>query len=126
MATDKLNTLVEKLSQLSVAESSELVKILEERWNVKANPFEGMEMPNLPEEKVKESKTEFDVELTSFPTAKKIAIIKTVRAITGIPLKEAKETIERAPVLLKEGISEMEAEEVKRKLEDDGAVVTIK
>ncbi len=118
---------IEYISNLSVLELSELVKEFEEKFGVSATPTvvaggaaAGGEAGGAAEEK-----TEFDVILTS-AGAKKINVIKAVRAITGLGLKEAKEAVENTPTKIKEGVSKDEAEEVKKQLEEAGASVEIK
>ncbi|NPA81200.1 MAG: 50S ribosomal protein L7/L12 [Epsilonproteobacteria bacterium] len=118
---------IEYISNLSVLELSELVKEFEEKFGVSATPTvvaggaaAGGEAGGATEEK-----TEFDVILTS-AGAKKINVIKAVRAITGLGLKEAKEAVENTPTKIKEGVSKDEAEEVKKQLEEAGASVEIK
>ncbi len=120
---------VEWLSSQTVLEISELVKELEEKWGVSAAapvaaaaaaPAAGGGAEPA------EEKTEFDIELVAFPSDKKIAIIKEVRAITGLGLKEAKEMAEGVPVIVKEAASKADAEEIKKKLEESGAEVKLK
>ncbi len=118
---------IEYISNLSVLELSELVKEFEEKFGVSATPTvvaggaaAGGEAGGAAEEK-----TEFDVVLTS-AGAKKINVIKAVRAITGLGLKEAKEAVESTPTKIKEGVSKDEAEEIKKQLEEAGASVEIK
>lgn len=125
-----IDKLYEELSKLTILEVSELVKKLEEEWGVSAAaPVMGMPMGAMPggggEAAAAEEKTEFDVILASFGD-KKINVIKEVRGITGLGLKEAKELVEGAPKPLKEGVSKEEAEEMKKKLEEAGATVEIK
>lgn len=121
--------LVEELSKLSVLEMAELKEALEEKWGVKAAAAAPVAVAAAPvsggEEADKES-TEFELTLSEVPAPKKIAIIKVVREITGLGLKEAKELVENAPKVLKESCSKSEADEVKKKLEDAGAKVAVK
>lgn len=126
--TEKLSGIMDRLDALSIEDSAALVKVLENTWNVKADPWEDFDFDQVvPEQEVQiEKQTEFDVELTSFPSGKKIHIIKSIRVITGASLREAKEIVEEAPKIIKEAISETDAEEIKRMLEADGAEVTIK
>ena len=117
--------LIEKLSNLTVIQVSELVKDLEERWGVSAQAA-AVAMPmGGPGVEAAAEKTEFDVVLTSFGD-KKIQVIKEVRAITGLGLKEAKELVENTPKAVKEGVSKDEAEETIKKLEGVGAAAEIK
>lgn len=125
--------ILEKLKSLTLLEASELVKQIEEAFGVSAAaPAGGMMMMtqggagSAPAEEEKEEQTEFDVILDEVPSDKKIAILKVVRAITGLGLKEAKEMVESAPKAIKEAIAKEEAEEIKKKLEDAGAKVTMK
>ncbi len=127
-ATDRI---YEDLSKLTVLEVSELVKKLEDEWGVSAAAAPmAMPMGMMPaaggaEAAAEEEKTEFDVILASFGD-NKINVIKEVRAITGLGLKEAKDLVEGAPKPLKEGVPKEEAEEIKKKLEAAGASVEVK
>lgn len=120
----------EYLSKLSVLELAQLTKELEELWGVSAAAPIMMAgaIPSADEgaAQAKEEKTEFDVVLKEVPADKKIAIIKEVRTITNLGLKEAKELVESAPKTLKEAVPKAEAEEIKKKLEAAGAVVEVK
>jgi large subunit ribosomal protein L7/L12 len=122
-----LEKIAEELSALTVLEAAELSKMLEERWGVSAAaPMAVAAMPSgAPAAEAAEEKTEFDVILMAFGD-KKINVIKEVRAITGLGLKEAKDLVEAAPKAVKEGIRKEEAEEVKKKLESAGATVEVK
>ena len=123
-ATDEI---LEKLKTLSLLEASELVSQIEETFGVSAAASAGVVMaaPGAPAE-AEEEKTEFDVVLEEVPKDKKIAILKVVRTITGLGLKEAKEMVESTPKALKEGVPKEDAEETKKKLEEAGAKVTVK
>jgi len=126
--------IIEAISNMTVLELSELVKALEEKFGVQATapvmmgpvaapgaaPAAQAEAEAKPEEK-----NEFDVVLVSFGD-KKIQVIKEVRAITGLGLKEAKETVEKAPVVIKEAVPKEEAEKIKERLEAVGATVELK
>jgi large subunit ribosomal protein L7/L12 len=125
-----LEQLVEDLCQLTVLEAAQLSKMLEEKWGVSAaapvavaaaGAAAGAAAAAEPEEE----KTEFDVILVAFGE-KKINVIKEVRAITSLGLKEAKDLVEAAPKPLKEGIKKEEAEAIKKQLEEAGATVEIK
>jgi len=122
-----LAKIVEDLSALTVLEAAELSKLLEEKWGVSAAApvaaaaAGGGAAPAAAEEE----KTEFDVILTD-AGANKINVIKEVRAITGLGLKEAKDLVEGAPKAVKEGVSKAEAADLKKKLEDAGAKVDVK
>ena len=122
-----LEKIAEDLSSLTVLEAADLAKILEEKWGVSAAApvavaavAGGGDSPA-----AAEAKTEFSVSLTSIGD-KKINVIKEVRAATGLGLKEAKDLVEAAPSMVKEGIPEAEANEIKAKLEEAGASVEIK
>ena len=120
--------LLKELSAKPIMEVVELVKMLEEEWGVSAaapvaiaaGPAAGGAAAEAAEEK-----TEFDVVMTSFG-ANKVNVIKAVRAITGLGLKEAKDTVEGAPSTIKEGVAKGEAEEIKKQLEEAGASVELK
>lgn len=124
MTEAKLEKIVEELSKLNVMEAAELSKMLEEKWGVTAAaaPVAVMASAAAP---VAEEKTEFNVILSSFGD-KKLDVIKEVRAITGLGLKEAKELVEGAPKPIKEAVNKSEAEEIKKKLEAAGAKVELK
>jgi len=123
-----LEQLVEELSKLTVLEAADLAKMLEEKWGVTAAAAMPMMMPaagGAAAAAPVEEKTEFDVILTGSGD-KKINVIKEVRAITGLGLKEAKDLVEGAPKPVKEGVSKAEADELKKKLEEAGASVELK
>ncbi|WP_346909741.1 50S ribosomal protein L7/L12 [uncultured Roseibium sp.] len=122
-----LEKLVDELSALTVMEAAELSKLLEEKWGVSAAAPVAVAAaaPGGEGAAAAEEKTEFDVVLASAGD-KKINVIKEVRAITGLGLKEAKELVESAPKPVKEGVSKDEAEELKKKLEEAGASVELK
>ncbi len=124
-----LDTLVEELSKLTVLEAAELAKKLEETWGVSAAaPVAVAAMPGAAADEAEEAAAEkdsFDVVLAEVGD-KKINVIKEVRAITGLGLKEAKDLVEGAPKPVKEGVSKDEAEELKKKLEEAGATVELK
>ena len=130
----KTDEILESLKTLSLLEASELVKQIEEAFGVDASASGGgmmMMAPGMmgaaaaPAEEVEE-KTEFDVVLEEFPADKKIAILKVVRTITGLGLKEAKDLVEAAPKAVKEAIAKDAAEDIKKQLEEAGAKVSIK
>lgn len=125
-----MDKLVDELSNLTVLEAADLSKMLEEKWGVSAAapapvaiamPAGGGDAGAA----VAEEKTEFDVILAAIGE-KKINVIKEVRAITGLGLKEAKDLVESAPKAIKEGATKAEAEELKKKLEEVGATVELK
>ena len=122
-----LNKIVEDLSSLTVLEAAELSKLLEDKWGVSAAaPVAVAAAPAAGGgEAAAEEKTEFDIELSE-SGSNKIAVIKEVRTITGLGLKEAKDLVEGAPKPLKQGVKKEEAEEMKKALEAAGAKVTIK
>ncbi len=120
-----LEKIVEELSALTVMEAAELSKMLEEKWGVSAAAPVAVAAVAAEGGAAAEEKTEFDVVLAD-AGAKKINVIKEVRAITGLGLKEAKELVEGAPKAVKEAVSKDEAEELKKKLEEAGAKVELK
>ena len=126
MAVSK-EEMIDALSNMSVLEVSELVKELEEKWGVSAAaPVAAVAAaPGAGGEAAAEEQTEFDVIMTSFG-GNKVAVIKAVRALTGLGLKEAKDAVEGAPTPIKEGVSKDEAEDVKKQLEEAGASVEVK
>ena len=113
MASEKITNILEEIKSLTIIELADLVKAVEEEFGVSAAA------------PAAEEKTEFDVILKSFG-AKKLDVIKAVREITGLGLKEAKEMVEGAPKAVKEGVSKDEAETVKKALEEAGAEVEVK
>jgi large subunit ribosomal protein L7/L12 len=119
-----LEQIVENLSSLTVLEAAELSKMLEEKWGVSAAAPVAVAAA-APAAADAEEKDSFDVILASFGD-KKINVIKEVRAITGLGLKEAKDLVEGAPKAVKEGVNKDESEEIKKKLEEAGATVEIK
>ncbi len=120
-----LAKIVEELSVLTVLEAAELSKMLEEKWGVSAAAPVAVAAAAAVETAAVEEQTEFDVILVA-AGEKKINVIKEVRAITGLGLKEAKDLVEAAPKPVKEAASKSEAEELKKKLEDVGATVELK
>ena len=124
MASEKVMAIVEELKVLTVLELSELVKAVEEEFGVSAAAAVAVAAP-VAGAAAAEEKTEFDVELTEVG-AEKVKVIKVVREVTGLGLKEAKDVVDGAPKMLKEAASKEEAEDIKKKLEEAGAKVTIK
>jgi large subunit ribosomal protein L7/L12 len=121
-----LEKIAEELSSLTVLEAADLAKILEDKWGVSASaPVAVAAAGGGDSAPAAEAQTEFNVMLTAFGE-KKINVIKEVRAVTGLGLKEAKDLVEAAPSLVKEGVSQAEANEIKVKLEEAGATVEIK
>ncbi|QQS23296.1 50S ribosomal protein L7/L12 [bacterium] len=122
----KFTDLVASIEKLSVLELSELVKVLEEKFGVSAAaPMMMAGAPAAGGAAAAEEKDEFNVELTSAGESK-INVIKVVREVTGLGLKEAKDMVDGAPQVVKEGAPKAEAEELKKKLEEAGATVTLK
>ncbi len=122
----KFKALVEEIEQMSVLDLAELVKILEEKFGVSASaPMMAMAPAAGVDTTAAEEKTEFDVELTEMGS-NKIAVIKALRAVSDMGLKDAKDLAEAAPKMIKEGINKEDAEEIKSKLEEAGAKVTLK
>ena len=122
-----LNKIVDDLSSLTVLEAAELSKMLEDKWGVSAAaPVAVAAAPAAGGgEAAAEEKTEFDIELSE-AGSNKIAVIKEVRTITGLGLKEAKDLVEGAPKPLKQGVKKEDADEMKKALEAAGAKVTLK
>ena len=134
MAAD-MEKMIEEISNMTVLELSELVKALEDKFGVSASAAPAVAMPGMmpaadgaaaagEAEAAAEEKTEFDVQLKEFG-ANKIPVIKEVRSLTGLGLKEAKEKVESAPVVIQEGVSKEDADKAKEQLEELGAVVEI-
>jgi large subunit ribosomal protein L7/L12 len=125
----KVEEIIEQLKSLTLLEAAELVKSIEETFDVSAasGGGGGMMMATGPSIAVEvEEKTEFDLVLEEVPADKKIAILKVVRGITGLGLKEAKDLVESAPKSIKEGASKEDAEAAKKELEAAGAKVSLK
>lgn len=121
-----IEKIADQLSELTVLEAADLAKMLEEKWGVSAAaPVAVAAAAGGGEAAAAEEKTEFDVVLAA-AGEKKINVIKEVRTITGLGLKEAKDLVEGAPKTVKEGASKDEAEEIKKKLEEAGASVELK
>lgn len=127
MASEKVQNLIEEVKNLTVLELADLVEALEEEFGVSAQaPVAVAAAGAAPAEGgAAEEKSEFDVELTEVGQ-EKIKVIKAVRDITGLGLKEAKGLVDEAPKAIKEGVSKEEAEEIKEKLEEVGATVELK
>ena len=125
MASEKITAIVEAVKGLSILELSELVKAVEEEFGVSAAAPVGVVAGAAAAAPAAEEKTEFDVILASFG-ASKLNVIKVVREITGLGLKDAKELVEGAPKAIKEGVSQAEADEIKAKFEEAGATIEIK
>ncbi|PHV71342.1 50S ribosomal protein L7/L12 [Sporanaerobium hydrogeniformans] len=123
MAKLSIQEIIDAVKELTILELNDLVSACEEEFGVSAAA--GVMVAAAPGAAAAEEKTEFDVELTE-AGAEKIKVIKVVREITGLGLKEAKEAVDGAPKVLKEGISKEDAEAIKAKLEEVGAKVTLK
>ena len=123
-----LTKIVDELSSLTVLEAAELAKLLEEKWGVSAAApvavaaAGGGGAAAAPVEE----KTEFTVVLKEYPADKKVSVIKVIRELTGLGLKEAKDLVEGAPSTVKEAVSKADSEAMKKKLEDSGAKVEVK
>ena len=126
--SDKINQIIEELKTLTLLEASELVTQIEETFGVDASAASAgpvvMAAAGAAEEV--EEKTEFDVSLDEVPADKKIAVLKIVRGITGLGLKEAKELVESAPKVIQEGIAKDAAEEAKKQIEGAGGKASLK
>lgn len=127
--SEKIDQIVEDLKTLTLLEASELVTKIEETFGVDASASVGGGMvmaaaPTVAEEV--EEKTEFDIILTEVPADKKIAILKIVRSLTGLGLKEAKELVESAPKAIQEGVAKDAADDVKKQIEEVGGKVDLK
>ena len=120
-----LQKIVDDLSSLTVLEAAELAKLLEEKWGVSAAAAVAVAGPAAAAAAPAEEKTEFTVVLASAGD-KKIEVIKEVRAITGLGLKEAKDLVEGAPKPVKEGVNKDEAEKIKKQIEEAGGTVELK
>ena len=125
MASEKITAIIEELKGLTVIERDDLVDAVEDEFGVSAAAAVAVAGPAAGGEAAAEEKTEFDVELKS-AGAKKINVIKVVREITGLGLKEAKALVDEAPKMIKEGVSKDDAEAIKAKLEEAGAEVEVK
>jgi large subunit ribosomal protein L7/L12 len=131
MSTDKIQSIVDQVKELTLLEASQLVKAMEETFGVSAAaaavaaPAAGGAVAGGEAAAVAEEKTEFDVILQSVG-GNKINVIKVVREVTALGLKEAKDLVEAAPKAVKEGVSKEEAETIKQKLTDAGATVEVK
>ena len=125
MASEKITNILEEIKSLTILELADLVKAVEEEFGVSAAAPVGVAVAGAAPAAAAEEKTEFDVILKGFG-AKKLDVIKAVREITGLGLKEAKDMVEGCPKAVKEGVSKDDAEKVKAELEAAGATVEIK
>ena len=124
MASEKITAIVEEIKGLTLLELNELVKAVEEEFGVSAAPVAAVAVAGATAPAAEE-KTEFDVVLKS-AGAQKLGVIKVVRELTGLGLKDAKDLVEAAPKAIKEGVSKDEAESIKKSLEEAGATVELK
>lgn len=127
--SEKIDQIVEDLKTLTLLEASELVSKIEETFGVDASAVAGgggVIASAAPVAEAVEEKTEFDVVLEEVPADKKIAVLKVVRGITGLGLKEAKELVESAPKSIKEGMAKVAAEDAKKQIEEAGGKVALK
>jgi large subunit ribosomal protein L7/L12 len=127
--SERIDQIVEELKTLTLLEASELVNKIEETFGVDASASIGggtVVMATSAATEVVEEKTEFDVILESVPADKKIAVLKVVRGLTGLGLKEAKELVESAPKSVQEAVAKDSAEDAKKQLEEAGAKVVLK
>ena len=125
MASEKITNIVEEIKTLTILELADLVKAVEEEFGVSAAAPVGVAVAGGAAAPAAEEKTEFDVVLASFG-ASKLGVIKAIREITGLGLKEAKDMVEGCPKPVKEGVSKDEAESLKKQLEEAGASVELK
>ena len=126
--SEKINQIVEELKTLTLLEASELVAAIEETFGVDASAATGgpvVMVPTGPIEEVEE-KTEFDLSLDEVPADKKIPVLKVVRGITGLGLKEAKELVESAPKVIQEAVAKEAAEAAKKQIEEAGGKASLK
>ncbi len=127
MASEKITNILEEIKTLTILELADLVKAVEEEFGVSAAaPVGVVAVAGGAAAPAVEEKTEFDVVLAGFDAAKKLAVIKAIREITGLGLKEAKDMVEGAPKTVKEGISKEDADKLKADLEAAGATVEVK
>jgi len=126
--SEKINQIIEDLKTLTLLEASELVTAIEETFGVDASAATGgaVVMAAAAAAEEIEEKTEFDISLDEVPADKKIAVLKVVRGITGLGLKEAKELVESAPKVIQEGIAKEMAEDAKKQIEEAGGKVSLK
>jgi large subunit ribosomal protein L7/L12 len=127
----KLEHIINELKGLTLLETSELVNLLETTFGISASEFNTVALKNsnandLPANEIQEEKTSFDVSLIEIPADKKIAVLKIIRNITGLGLKESKDIVDNIPKLIKEKVSKEESETIKAELEIVGAKVLIK
>jgi large subunit ribosomal protein L7/L12 len=126
MASDKIQGILDQIKELTLLEAADLVKEMETTFGVSAAAVAAAPAAAVAAAAPVEEKEEWDVVLAAFDAAKKIGIIKVVREITGLGLKEAKDLVEAAPKPVKEAVAKAEAEELKKKLTEAGATVELK
>lgn len=126
--SEKINQIIEELKTLTLIEASELVSAIEETFGVDASAAASgpVVMATAGQAEEVEEKSEFDIELTEVPADKKIAVLKVVRGLTGLGLKEAKELVESAPKVIQEGSPKDVAEDAKKQIEEAGGKVSLK
>lgn len=126
--SEKINQIVDDLKTLTLLEAAELVEKIEETFGVDASAASGgtMVMATTTQAEEVEEKTEYDLMLDEVPADKKIAVLKIVRSITGLGLKEAKELVESAPKIVQEAIAKDAAEDAKKQIEEAGGKVSLK
>lgn len=121
-----MDDVVKALGDMTVMEMIALTKDLEQKWGVKAEPQTVQVQQQKQEEQKQEAQTEFNVVLTVVPADKKMALLKVVRELTGLGLKESKDVVESVPKIIKEGVSKEEAEIVRARLAEAGGTVEVK
>jgi large subunit ribosomal protein L7/L12 len=118
--------ILEAISNMSVMDVVKLIESMEEKFNVSAAAAVAVAGPAASNDSAPAQQTEFNVHLTAFGATSKVTVIKVVREVTGLGLKEAKDLVEKSPTLLKEGVTSAEAADLKKKLEEAGATVEVK
>lgn len=126
MASEKINAIVEAIEGLTILEVADLVSEIEAKFGVSAAVAVGGPAAGAAAAPVEEEKTEFDVILKGYPEEKKMGIIKLVREVTGLGLKESKDLVTAAPKSIKEGVAKAEAEELEKKFKEAGADIELK
>lgn len=125
--SEKIDKLIEELKNLTLLEASQLISQMEETFGVDASSGGGMMMMSTaPAAEAAEEQTEFEVILENVPADKKIAILKVIRSVTGLGLKEAKDLVESAPKTIKDSLPKAEAEDIKKQIEEAGGKVVLK
>ena len=126
MSEFTIQDVVEKLGSYSVLELIALTRQLETLWGVEAKPQTVQQGPKQEQKQESQTQTEFTVSVVSFPADKKMSVLKAVREVTGLGLKESKDFVEAVPKVLKENVTKEEAEELKAKITEAGGVVEVK